>query len=385
MARTHRAPTAYGPCAARIRRSCATSGNGRRTIHARRRRTAASAQAWLAAIIERAICSARAVCSGERPYRSEDAVVQRANDAATPPAMIARVSRLARLLARFERVLDLAEQWLERQIGARLRPEVAERHHAFRWEARSGPGRLVPIAEPQAIDLDDLIGVERAVADLVRNTEQLLHGLPANHVLLFGERGTGKSSAVKGLLPRYSARGLRVVEVTKEDLIHLPDVIGALRGLPFRFLVFCDDLSFDEGEPGMRELKAALEGSLEAPPANVRIVATSNRRHLIPQRVRDNREARLDESSELHVGEALEEKLALADRFGLVIGFYGFPQPTYLRIVERYAAKAGIALPTAELHAQALRFALDRSNRSGRVAKQFVDDLAGRLALEARS
>ena len=295
--------------------------------------------------------------------------------------MIGRVPRLARLLDRIERVLDLAEQWLERQLGARLRPEVAARHHAFRWDARRGAGRLVPIAEPHAIDLDDLIGVERAVAELVRNTEQLLHGLPANHVLLFGERGTGKSSAVKGLLPRFAAQGLRMVEVTKEDLIHLPDVLEALRGLPFRFLVFCDDLSFDEGEPGMRELKAALEGSLEATPANVRIVATSNRRHLLPQRVGDNREAHLDDASELHLGESLEEKLALADRFGLVLGFHGFPQPTYLRIVERHAAKAGIAIPQAELHAQALRFALDRSSRSGRVAKQFVDDLAGRLAL----
>lgn len=296
--------------------------------------------------------------------------------------MMPFVSRLARILDRIERVLDLAEQWLERQVGARLRPEVAARHRAFRWDARGGAGRLVPVLEPHAIDLDDLVGVERQVGELVRNTEQLLRGLPANHVLLFGERGTGKSSAVKGLLARFADQGLRLVEVTKQDLIHLPDVITALRGLPYRFLVFCDDLSFDEGEPGMRELKAALEGSVEATPANVRIVATSNRRHLIPQRLRDNREARLDENSELHVGEALEEKLALADRFGLVLGFYGFPQATYLRIVDRWAAKAGIALPAAELHAEALRFALDRSSRSGRVAKQFVDDLAGRLALE---
>ena len=296
--------------------------------------------------------------------------------------MLPRVSRLARLLDRLERVLDLAEQWLERHTGARLRPELAERHAAFRWDARGGPGRLVPVAAPHAIELGDLIGVERPVAELVRNTEQLLRGLPANHVLLFGERGTGKSSAVKGLLTRFASQGLRLVEVTKQDLVHLPDVIAALRGLPYRFLVFCDDLSFDEGEPGMRELKAALEGSIEATPANVRIVATSNRRHLIPQRVRDNREARLDESSELHLGESLEEKLALADRFGLVLGFYGFAQPTYLRIVDHYAAKAGVTLPEAELHARALRFALDRSSRSGRVAKQFVDDLAGRLALE---
>jgi hypothetical protein len=292
------------------------------------------------------------------------------------------VSRLSDLLARIERVLDLAERWLERHTGARLRPELAERHLAFRWEARDGSGRLVPIEEPHAIDLGDLIGVERAVAELVRNTEQFVRGLPANHVLLFGERGTGKSSAVKGLLPRFAARGLRLVEVRKDDLIRLPEVVAALRGLPFRFLVFCDDLSFDEGERGMRELKAALEGSVEATPSHLRIVATSNRRHLIPQRLRDNREARLDESSELHVGESLEEKLALADRFGLVLGFYGFDQATYLRIVERYADKAGVDLPRAELHARALRAALDRSSRSGRVAKQFVDDLAGRLALE---
>ena len=140
-----------------------------------------------------------------------------------------------------------------------------------------------------------------------------------------------------------------------------------------------------DGRANLLALRAVVELFKQPVPANVRIVATSNRRHLIPQRVRDNREARLDADSELHVGETLEEKLALADRFGLVLGFYGFPQPTYLRIVERYAAKAGIALPEAELHAQALRFALDRSSRSGRVAKQFVDDLAGRLALERQA
>ena len=292
------------------------------------------------------------------------------------------MSRFARLLDRLERVLSLAEQWLERRTGARLDPHVAERHLAFRWDAREGPGRLVPIAEMQAIDLDDLIGVERSVAELVRNTEQFVRGLPANHVLLFGERGTGKSSSVKGLVPRFAARGLRLVEVRKADLMQLPDVVAALRGLPYRFLVFCDDLSFDDGEAGMRELKVALEGSVETTPSNVRIVATSNRRHLVPEFVRENRAVRLDDDAELHVGEALEEKLALADRFGLVLGFYGFDQPTYLRIVERYARKAGIELPREQLQAEALRFALNRSSRSGRVARQFVDDLAGRIALE---
>jgi len=286
------------------------------------------------------------------------------------------------LLARLERVLELAERWLERRTGARLDPELAARATAFRWDAREGPGRLVPIEAPHALDLDDLIGVERSVAELVRNTEQFVRGLPANHVLLYGERGTGKSSAVKGLLARFAGQGLRLVEVRKSELLQLPDVVAALRGLPYRFLVFCDDLSFDEGEHGMRELKAVLEGSVEATPAHVRVVATSNRRHLLPERVRDNREVQMDDSGELHLGEALEEKLALADRFGLMLGFYGFDQPTYLRIVDRYADKAGIDWPRERVHALALRFALERSSRSGRVARQFVDDLAGRLALE---
>jgi predicted AAA+ superfamily ATPase len=291
------------------------------------------------------------------------------------------VSRFSLLARRLDRVLALAERWLERHAGGPLDPDVVRRHLAFRWDARDGSGRLLPIEQPHAIDLDDLIGVERAVAELVRNTEQFVRGLPANHVLLYGERGTGKSSSVKGLIGRFGGQGLRLVEVRKGDLLHLSDVAAGLRGLPYRFLIFCDDLAFDEGEAGMRELKAALEGSLEATPDNVRIVATSNRRHLLPERMRDNREARIDESGELHVGEAIEEKLALADRFGLVLGYYGFDQTTYLRIVGHYARKAGVDCPPAWLRAEALRFALNRSSRSGRTARQFVDDLAGRLAL----
>ena len=292
------------------------------------------------------------------------------------------MGRPARFIARIERVLELAERWLERGAGARPSAEQVARTIAFRWDARDGAGRLVPIEAPQLFDLDDLLGVERSVSELVRNTEQFVRGLPANHVLLYGERGTGKSSAVKGLLGRFAGQGLRLVEVRKSDLLELPDVIAALRGLPYRFLIFCDDLAFDEGEAGMRELKAVLEGSLEATPSHVRIAATSNRRHLVPERVADNRAAHLDDAGELHLGEALEEKLALADRFGLVLGFYGFDQATYLRIVDRYARKAGVDLPRERLHSQALRFALDRSSRSGRTAHHFVDDLAGRLALQ---
>ncbi len=290
------------------------------------------------------------------------------------------------LRERLARVLALAEQLLEARVGARPAPEAFARHLAFRWEsAHDGRGgRLVPITEPATHDLEDLLGVERSLAKLVRNTEQFVSGLPANHVLLYGERGTGKSSAVRGLLGRFAARGLRIVEVHKSDLMHLPGVLAALRGAPYRFLLFCDDLSFGEGESGYRELKAALEGSLEAPPENVRIVATSNRRHLLPEKRSENQQVRVDEDGELRLGEALDEKLALSDRFGLVLGFFGFDQETYLRIVAHLARKAGVGIDREAMNAEALRWALDRSSRSGRTARQFVADLAGRLALENR-
>jgi predicted AAA+ superfamily ATPase len=287
-------------------------------------------------------------------------------------------------LHRLGRLLALAERALEDLAGEPVDPRIFERQRAFRFVVRRGRGRLEPIAEPLPFELDDLIGVQRAVERLVRNTEQFVLGLPSQHVLLYGERGTGKSSAVRGLLTRFAERGLRLVEVHRDDLLRLPEILAALRGLPWRFLLFADDLSFAEGESGYRELKAALEGSLAAPPPNVRIVATSNRRHLLPERRSDNRAARLDEDGELHLGEALDEKLALSDRFGLMLGFYGFDQATYLEIVEHWAKQAGIALPPAALREEALRFALERSSRSGRTARQFVDDLAGRQGLAAR-
>jgi predicted AAA+ superfamily ATPase len=286
---------------------------------------------------------------------------------------------------RLARVLALAEAWLEPRVAAPPDLERFARHLAFRWERASEgrSGRLVPIADPALHDLDDLLGVDRPLARLVRNTEQFVAALPSNHVLLYGERGTGKSSAVRGLLGRFAARGLRIVEVHKADLLQLPLVLAALRGAPYRFLLFCDDLSFDEGESGYRELKAALEGSLEAPPENVRIVATSNRRHLLPEKRSENQQVRVDEDGELRLGEALDEKLALSDRFGLVLGFFGFDQETYLQIVAHLARKAGLELDDAT-RAEALRWALDRSSRSGRTARQFVADLAGRRALERR-
>jgi predicted AAA+ superfamily ATPase len=300
------------------------------------------------------------------------------------------MGRFARILERFERVLELAEEQLGRRRAGDYGPEFFERSLAFRWEESGAPanrGRLVAIESPSLFELDDLVGVDQNLAKLVRNTEQHIRGLPANNVLLYGERGTGKSSAVKGLLARFGGQGLRVVEVHRNELIQLPRVLAAIRSDEgrHRFLVFADDLSFGPGEPGYRELKAALEGSLDGPPDNVCIVATSNRRHLLPESMADNRDARVDEQGELQLGEALDEKLALSDRFGLRLGFYPFDQDTYLAIVRRYVDKAGLDdVDWDAVRADALRWALERASRSGRVARQFVDDLVGRASLDAK-
>jgi hypothetical protein len=296
-------------------------------------------------------------------------------------SILLAVERWKRILDRLERVLGLAERALESRAGAEPGSALFERASAFRWDARRGPGCLRPIERPQLFELEDLVGVDRAVDRLVANTEQFLAGLPFNHVLLHGERGTGKSSAVRGLLERYAKRGLRIVELHRADLLDLPDVLEILQRAPQRFLIFCDDLSFDAGDPGYRELKAALEGSLAAPAENVCIVATSNRRHLIQERVSDNAQVGLDAAGDLQVGETVDEKLALSDRFGLMIGFYAFDQDAYLEVVKHYAAKAALEMPEEELRAEALRWAHRRASRSGRSARQFVDDLAGRKAL----
>ena len=289
--------------------------------------------------------------------------------------------RLRRILSRFERVLGLAEHALEARDGPPQDASLFEHATALRWDARRGPGRLRPIPVPQLFDLDDLVGVDRARERLVANTEQFLSGLPCNHVLLYGERGTGKSSAVRGLLGRYASRGLRVVEIHRRDLLDLPDVLELLARDAHYFLVFCDDLSFDAGDPGYRELKASLEGSFAAPPANVCIVATSNRRHLIQERVADNAGVTVDEAGDLHVGETIDEKLALSDRFGLTIGFYPFDQVKYLEVVRHYATKAELDTPWDELREDSLRWAVRRASRSGRTAKQFIDDCVGHKSL----
>lgn len=293
-----------------------------------------------------------------------------------------------RLQKRLERVLELGERLLGELVDADAEASLFETHRAFRWDPSRGRGlgRLVAIEKPVGFDLDDLIGVDGAIESFVRNTEQFLRGLPFNHVLLYGDRGTGKSSAVRGVLTRFGGQGLRLIEVEKDGLIHLPRVLDAIRsgGQHFRFLIFCDDLSFGANEVGYREMKAVLDGSIAGPPENVCLIVTSNRRQLVSQTMADNRQAKLDEDNELHLGEVLEEKLALADRFGLTLGFYCFDQPTYLAIVEQYLRKEGADPLTDEVRGEALRFALQRGSRSGRTARQFVNRWAGERQLLAQ-
>ncbi len=281
------------------------------------------------------------------------------------------------IIDKFENVLDRIAGLLEAASPqTTVDDSLFGRHIAFRWERRRLGGTLAPVEHPHLFDLDDLVGVDDAKAEVVRNTAQFVAGFPANNVLLWGERGTGKSSCIKGLLRPFAARGLRLVEVQKGDLLQITDILRLLRGKPWRFILFCDDLSFDEGEASYRELKAILEGGIEARPENVLLYATSNRRHLMPEPMNDNL------GREIHPEEAVSEKLSLADRFGLTLSFYPFSQDVYLSIVEHYADRMGITIDRGELRKEALRWALFKGQRSGRSARQFMDDLAGRLAME---
>jgi hypothetical protein len=273
--------------------------------------------------------------------------------------------RATSLRARLERVLALLERWLESSVGAEPAPVDAL---AYRWHR----GRLEPIACPDLYPLEGLLGVERSVALLRANAAAFCAGLPALDALCYGERGTGKSSAVRGLLAEFGPKGLRLVEVSQKGLLELPEIFRAVRGRAERFALFCDDLSFEADDAGYKALKACLDGGLEARPANLLILATSNRRHLISERLGENREARIDAQGDLHPGETAEEKLSLSDRFGLLLPFLSFDQELYLRIVEHHAAEMGLGerCAPAELRRLALRFALERGGRSGRTARQ---------------
>jgi uncharacterized protein len=257
---------------------------------------------------------------------------------------------------------------------------------AARWRKRGGRGFLQAVPHPQAIALSDLVAIDSQKQAIDRNTRQFVAGLPANNVLLTGSRGTGKSSLVKAMLARHAAKGLRLVEVDKADLTDLPDIAERVVAQPYRYVVFCDDLTFDAGEPGYKALKVMLDGSIAGAATNMLIYATSNRRHLLPEYFAENLETK-HVGGEVHPGESVEEKISLSERFGLWISFYPFAQDEYLAAVDRWLAHFGVAAPAGARDAEermreALQFALQRGSRSGRVAWQFARHWAGGLALK---
>ncbi|HJW56350.1 MAG TPA: ATP-binding protein [Burkholderiaceae bacterium] len=254
---------------------------------------------------------------------------------------------------------------------------------AFRWRKHGGKdsrGYLQPVTHIAPISLADLHNIAAQKQLIDQNTQQFVQGFSANNVLLTGARGTGKSSLIKACLNRYAEQGLRLIEVDKDDLADLPDIVDLVGGRPERFIIFCDDLSFEEGEGGYKALKVALDGGITAQSDNVLIYATSNRRHLMPERMSDNATYTHTEDGDLHPGETVEEKISLSERFGLWVSFYPFRQDDYLDIVAHWLEHFGCdAMHIEAARAEALRWALQRGSRSGRVAWQFARDYAGRM------
>jgi predicted AAA+ superfamily ATPase len=284
---------------------------------------------------------------------------------------------LADLLDRAHRLLDRLDGVLPRPLSA---PDWGAAV-AFRYRRRQGAGVLEPVRHVGTIRLADLVEVEPQKERLLRNTRQFVEGRPANNALLTGSRGTGKSSLIKALLNEFAPRGLRLIEVDKADLVDLPDLVDLVAERAERFIVYCDDLSFDEGEPGYKALKSILDGSVAQASDNVLIYATSNRRHLLPEYMKENLSYQHTEDGEVHPGEGVEEKISLSERFGLWVSFYPFSQDEYLAVVAQWLRHFGIDDATiASARQESLVWALERGSRSGRVAWQFARDYAGRRA-----
>ncbi len=279
------------------------------------------------------------------------------------------------LLRRAEKLLGRVEHLLPQPAAA----PPWEASIAFRYRHRGQARVLEPVRQVAPIRLNQLQEIEPQKERLVRNTAQFVAGRPANNVLLTGARGTGKSSLVKAVLHEFAPRGLRLIEVDKADLVELPDLIDLVAGRPERFVVFCDDLSFEEGERGYKELKSVLDGSVAASGDNLLIYATSNRRHLMPEYLRENLGYQHTDDGEVHPGEVVEEKISLSERFGMWISFYPFSQDEYLAIVAAWLRAHGVGEPAiAGAQKESLVWALERGSRSGRVAQQFARDWAGR-------
>ncbi|HKB81879.1 MAG TPA: ATP-binding protein [Burkholderiales bacterium] len=284
-------------------------------------------------------------------------------------------SDLERLVNRIEKVLAQLEDILPRVHPA---PDW-KGGLAYRWRKRTNAGFLQPVGHPHRIRLADLQGIHNQIRLIEQNTRQFMEGLPANNVLLTGARGTGKSSLVKALLNKFSPKGLRLIEVDKQDLMDLPDIVDLIADVPFKFILFCDDLSFDADEPGYKALKVVLDGSISAASENLLIYATSNRRHLMPEFMQENLETKYI-GEEIHPGETVEEKVSLSERFGLWVSFYPFDQNEYLAIVDYWLGELGVPERGRGTKArdEALQWALTRGSRSGRVAWHFARDWAGR-------
>ena len=283
-----------------------------------------------------------------------------------------------------KRVLTSVEMLLPRPVPA-IDWSVC---HAANWRRHSFSGCLEPVPEIESILMEDLLGIDRQKGAVDENTRQFLAGLPANNVLLWGTRGTGKSSLVRALLHRYAPEGLRVIQVDKDDLIHLPDIVDAIKTEPYNFIIFSDDASFETGDSSYKMLKSALDGSVYAPPDNVLIYVTSNRRHLLPEYESDNRGAMLV-NNEIHHGEAVEEKISLSGRFGLWVGFHPFTQEQYLEVVaqwiDRLCVKNGTTLPWDKaVQDEAVLWSQKKGDWSGRIAYQFASHWVGRKLLAQR-
>jgi predicted AAA+ superfamily ATPase len=284
----------------------------------------------------------------------------------------------------FDRLMHRAEQLINRIESILPGPLSAPdwgASIAFRYRRRSnGHGVLEPVKHVAPLKLSELKEIDVQREKIVRNTEQFINGLPANNVLLTGSRGTGKSSLVKACLNEFAAQGLRLIEIDKADVVDLPDIVELVSDLKEYFIIFCDDLSFEEGEAGYKALKSILDGSVSAASDNVLIYATSNRRHLLPEYVKENLSYTHTDDGEVHPGEVIEEKISLSERFGLWVSFYPFSQEEYLSIVMQWLTSLGFkdqgGLELAK--PEALIWALERGSRSGRVAYQFARDYVGR-------